>query len=71
MTVFIEPLKISHGPIVYILTRRVGSHLDIETMPDSINNDRKAHEYAAMRWGVPECDITWKEGQVINLGDEP
>lgn len=69
MTVTIEPLAIGSltGPWLYILVRRVGTHLDIEQMPDEIVSDRDAEAYAAKRWGVPLADVLWKPVQVVEL----
>jgi len=69
MTVTVETLAIgnSNGPRVWIVTRRVGKHLDIEEMPDEVTNEREAHAWAAMRWKVPECDVKFTPVQVVEI----
>ena len=67
--VTVEPLAIgdAKGPRVYILTRRVGAHLDVEPMPNSVKNLEEAHVYAAKRWNVPLRDVQFKCVQVVEI----
>lgn len=69
MTVTVEPLAIGslQGPRVWIVCRRIGCHVDIEEAPDIVTNERSAHAWAAQRWNVPECDVTFKPVQVVNI----
>lgn len=67
--VTVEPLAIGslEGPRVWIVTRRVGGHLDIEEAPDIVTDERSAHAWAAQHWGVPECDVKFKPVQVVEI----
>lgn len=73
MTVTIETLAIGNknGPVIYVVVRRVGKHLDIEEMPDEVTNSRQAHAYAAKRWNVPECDIVFTPIQIVPVSGDP
>ncbi len=69
MKVTIEPLAIGNvnGPTVYILVRRVGTHLDVETMPDYVEDEQQALDFASSRWQVPADDVDFKALQVIEI----
>lgn len=72
MTVFVETLAIGslEGPQVFICVRRVGAHLDIEQMPDDVEDEQQACEFAAKRWKVPKSEVQFMPVQVIPVLDE-
>lgn len=69
MTVTVEPLAIGslEGPRVWIVTRRVGGHLDIEEAPPFVDNESSAKRWASRYWGVGECAIKVKPIQVVDI----
>ncbi len=69
MTVTVETLAIGSvdGPRVWIVTRRVGGHLDIAQVPEEVDCEGDARQWAAWRWGVAECDVKFSPLQVVEI----
>ncbi len=71
MTVTVERLLIgdTNGPTVYLCVRRgrVGDHLIVEEMPDSVTTHAEAAEWAADRWRVSVGNVQISEPQVVAL----
>lgn len=72
MTVYVETLAIGslEGPQVFICIRRIGTHADIEQMPDEVEDEQQACEFAAKRWNVPESEVQFMPVQVIPVLNE-
>lgn len=67
--VSVVPLRLSPDIVVYLVTRRVGRHLDCEQATDEITTIEQAVEYAARRWRVPVSRVTIEPEETINLGE--
>jgi len=69
MIVTVEPLRIGKpdGPIVWMVVRRVGAHLDIEEAPINMTSECEVIAWAARRWKVPQHKVKLAPEEFIDI----
>lgn len=72
MTITIETLAIGSkdGPLVFIVTRRFGTHLDIEQAPDDCTTADEVRFWAAAWFKVKPELIKYSPLQIVSLESE-